>query len=146
MPRDGNMVFQRFGRSIHLKIESAADLARACELDEALWVATNAPVSQLRTDATLLSMLDADGKGRITVRELKAVIRWMLETLTDHSGIDAGSDVLQRAALNVKSKDGQRIENAVRKMLPRVGKRGQPQIRLGEVRKIRQQVEATPVS
>jgi len=89
------MVFQRFGRSYHLRIANAQDLAAVVDLDEAHWVATSAPVATIRYDATLLSLLDRDGDGRIRAADLKAAIRWLLDHLSDTSGIDQRSQILQ---------------------------------------------------
>lgn len=146
MAGSGKMTFTRFGRSFHLKIDSAEDLRQAAELDEALWVATNAPIGQIHCDSVLLDMLDTDGKGRITARELKCVIRWLLDTLSDHGGIDEGSTVLRFAALNESVEGGSRIAAAAAKMLRRLNDADGKQITLEQVREIRKEVEATPVS
>ncbi len=146
MAAGGKMTFTRFGRSFHLRIDSADDLRHAAELDEALWVATNAPIGQIHCDPTLLNMLDTDGKGRITARELKSVIRWLLDTLSDHNGIDEGSTVLRFAAINESTEDGSRIAAAAAKMLRRLDAGDSKQITLQQVREIRKEVEATPVS
>ena len=41
------MAFRRYGRSYHLVIDSAEDLDQILRLDEALWVATGAPLESI---------------------------------------------------------------------------------------------------
>ena len=45
MATSEKMRFERFGRSVHLQIRSAADCLAATDLDEALWVASGAPAA-----------------------------------------------------------------------------------------------------
>ena len=78
--------FERYGRSCHFQIRSADDLARAAELDEAHWVATNAPIATINADATFLQLLDTDHNGRIMCHEVRGAIRWLgrvLEKIDD---------------------------------------------------------------
>ena len=81
--------FTRTGRAYHLDIATAADLRNALDLDEALWVATSAPIDTLHLDALFLQLVDTDHDGRIKPPELKDAIRWCLEVLCDARGLDA---------------------------------------------------------
>lgn len=56
------MTFSRYGCSYHLRIETSEDLQRAVELDEAHWVATNAPISTINCDEAFLKVLDSEPK------------------------------------------------------------------------------------
>ena len=58
MADPGNMVFDSYGRSPHLRIRSAADLEHVLALENAHWVATGAPTSSLNTDPDLLSQAE----------------------------------------------------------------------------------------
>ncbi len=69
-----NMTFKRFGRTRHLRIETAKDLQAILDLDEAHWVAVGAPVGSLNCDADLLAMIDSDHNGRIMCFELREAI------------------------------------------------------------------------
>jgi len=140
------MTFKRYGRSYHLKIDTAADLEKATELDEALLVATNAPVNGINCDSTFLQLLDSDKNGRITCREVKGAIQWMLGILLDHTGIDGHSDTLALDAVNAETPEGQKIRNAGLKILNRLGQPESGKITLEQVRQIKAQQEATPVS
>ncbi|MCK4627318.1 MAG: hypothetical protein KAV00_18540, partial [Phycisphaerae bacterium] len=64
MSNSQKMVFQRFGRSQHLRIASADDLATVLELDEAHWVATGAPIETINCDPVFLNLVDTDNNGR----------------------------------------------------------------------------------
>jgi hypothetical protein len=86
-------VFRRFGRARHLRIASAADLITAVGLDEALWVAVNAPVATFREDATFLALLDHDANGRVLPHEFRTAVRWLLDHLADTRG-PAGGDAV----------------------------------------------------
>jgi hypothetical protein len=122
--RGGATAFQAFGRTLHLRIRSAADLAAAASLDEAHWVATSAPVASFHGDGEWLRLIDADGDGKITCRELRQAIHWLLEVLEDHAGIDAASETLDLSAVSTASPEGGRILEAAGKVLERVGRAG----------------------
>jgi len=141
-----HMTFKRYGRSYHLRIDSAEQLAQAVELDPAHWVATAAPTDTINCDLTLIDLLDVDRSGRLTCDEVAAGIRWLLAALADTSGVDAHSTTLELAAVNTDTDDGRRIHEAATKMLARSGEPDRSAINLDEVRKIKAQVEATPVS
>ncbi len=91
--------FRRCGRSWHPCVDTGHDLEGLLDLDEALWVATAAPVDTFRTDAEFLAGLDADGDGHIRVDDVRAAIRWLLATLRDPSDIAPGHTQLALGAL-----------------------------------------------
>jgi hypothetical protein len=62
--------FENLGSSLHLKIQNYTDLKAILELDEALWIATTAPVSTLKIDTDFLNFLDTDGDQRIRAEEI----------------------------------------------------------------------------
>ncbi len=140
------MTFRRYGSSYHLLIETAEDLAQAAELDEAHWIATNAPVKTINCDETFLKLLDLDGGGRLTSREVKTAIRWLLEVLSDRQGVSDRSSVLRLDAINSSCEAGRRVHAAARKILSRSAGRDGDEIALETVRQVKAQVEASPVS
>src|SRR5688500_17867621 len=91
--------FVRHGRAWHLEIDDAESLRSVLELDDALWIATSAPLGTLHADAGLLAGIDLDGDGRITVRDVKAAIRWCFDQLGDVSRIGDELRPLARAAI-----------------------------------------------
>ncbi len=62
--------FENLGSSLHLKIQNYTDLKAILELDEALWIATTAPVSTIKIDTDFLNFLDTDGDQRIRAEEI----------------------------------------------------------------------------
>jgi len=140
------MTFQQFGRAHHLRIDTAADLALACALDESHWVATGAPTSTINCDATFLDLMDTDDNGRIMCAEVREAVEWLLGKLTDRSGVDARSMTLRLDAVSTEDGEGQRIRQSARKMLDRLDLSDAEEITLGQVRQIKARVEAMPVS
>ena len=69
-------------------------------MDEALWIATTAPVSNLKADEGFLALLDSDQDGRLRAEEIKDGIRFLLANLTDYSGIRAKAANLPLDAIN----------------------------------------------
>ena len=146
MADSGHMTFQRFGRSHHLRIASAEDLARVPHMDEALWVACGAPLASLNCDATFLDYLDTDNNGRLMCFELTGAIEWLFRVLRDTSGVSQRSRSLQLEAINTDDADGRQIHLSALKMLARLGEAGGKAISLEQVRQIKAAVEGTPVS
>ncbi len=140
------MTFRRFGRSRHLQIDTADDLARALDLDEARWVATGAPIDTLSCDATFLSLVDTDHNGRIMCFEARQAVQWLLQNLRDTSGVTQASQSLQMDAINTDQDEGRRIRNSASKMLARAGRGDSPEITLEQVRRIKAAVAGAPVS
>ena len=140
------MKFHRYGSAHHLCIETADDLEFAVELDEALWVATSAPSDGINCDLRLRQLLDVDGAGRITSRELKNAITWLLDALKDRRGIDASSEEISLDAINADSEAGRVVLQAAEKMFARLGLKAADTISLAEIRRIKAEVEARPVS
>ena len=140
------MKFARFGRTRHLRIGGADDLAGVLDLDEAHWVATSAPVNTLRSDEAFLKLVDADGCGRIRASELEDAIVWMFDQLRDTSGVTRCSKVVKLDALNVERDEGRRIHDSAQKMLASLNRAKATEINLDEIRLIKARLEGTSVS
>jgi len=140
------MTFRRYGRSLHLRIGTADELAHVLDLDEAHWVATGAPIGTLACDPVLLTLLDTDHNRRILCHELRQAVRWLLTVLADTSGVTERSDTLRLSAINADDPDGRRAKTAAEKMLARLNAGEADAITLEQVRGIKAEVEATPVS
>jgi len=111
--------FQQFGRTHHLRIESAADLRRALKLDEALWVATSAPINTLHLDGIFLKFIDADEDGRVRAYEMSRAIEWATGVFANRAGLDEGRATLCSHDVNAEHPDGRRIVEAIGKMIAR---------------------------
>ena len=129
--------FQRFGSSFHLTIKNSEDLIKLLELDEAHWVATNAPINTINTDPVFLNLLDNDEDTRIRAAEVKAAVSWTLSVLRDHGGIDSASDILDVAAVDEENEDGQIIIQTANKILSRLRSEKQSSITLTQIRDIK---------
>ena len=140
------ITFKRYGRSYHLSIKSAGDLENVLKLDEALWMATSAPIASMICDLTFLRLVDSDGDGRITCVDVREAIRWLLGHLCDRSGIEQRSTTLKLDHVPPASGDGQRIRDTSARMLSRLRTPGAGEISLEQVRGIKAQVESTPIS
>lgn len=146
MDPGGSMTFQRFGRTHHLRLADAGDLRHVIDLDEAHWVATSAPVDTLRGDAAFLSLVDADGCGRIRASELKQAIAWLLAHLRDTTGIAQRSTDLRIDAISLDGDEGRLIHQLAQKMLASLGAAEAGRISLDQIRRIKSRVENMAVS
>jgi len=115
------MHFDRYGRTYHLRLRTDEDLKSALDLDDSLWIATSAPVSCLRCDADFLRLVDIDKNNRIRTDEVRTAIRWLLERLSDRSGLATETDELPLSALDVSGPAGQRLLNTARYILSALG-------------------------
>ncbi|MFW6132287.1 MAG: hypothetical protein ACOC8F_00205 [Planctomycetota bacterium] len=140
------MHFRRLGRSYHLRIRSANDLQRIAELDDAHWLATNAPIGSLNCDATFLALLDGDGNGRITADELRDAVTWTLEALGQTDGLLAGSDTITLTALNAQTELGASLRDAVGRLLGQLDRPDAGAVSLEDIRRVKAELEARPVS
>ena len=147
LPRpDPATAFDSYGRSHHLRITSAQDLKQVLALDEALWVATGAPVASLNFDATFLKAMDVDRNGRLMCYEVKCAIRWLLNVLEGTGGIGDESTTLTLSHLNANHPDATTIRTTALKILAELGKSESDKLALADLRRIKTQVAATPVS
>ncbi|MFT5680067.1 MAG: hypothetical protein ACI8RZ_000972 [Myxococcota bacterium] len=128
-----NWTFRTYGLIEQYEISSAADLERIETLDEARWTATSAPTEQFNIDPVLLSFLDEDSDGRIRVRDLQAARRWLWGLLTNHSGIDAGSDTLILAHLSGEG-EAPKIADLAEHLLGQLEEDETTQITLAQIR------------
>ena len=91
--------FKNFGKSLHFIIEDYCDLEAILELDEALWIATTAPVSTLKIDRVFLGLLDSDLDKRLRAEEIKDGIRYLQKYLADYSGVQENNLNLSLTAI-----------------------------------------------
>jgi hypothetical protein len=141
-----NMHFERRGKTVQLRIRTARDLQTVLALDEALWVATNAPIAAISSDETFLQGIDIDRNGRITTHDLQKAIRWTLETLSNPSALEEGADRLCLKDLDERSPEGRRILEGCRLILQRLGRDESQSVRLPDGREILAREQSLPVS
>ena len=144
--RGGRFRFQYFGGTLQLKVESAGDLRRVGELDEAHWVATSAPIAAINVDPVFLELVDSDHDGRIGCSELRQAISWLFEHVKDYAGTNAGNTALVLAAIRNQSDEGRRIVETAIKILTRLDSTEKSRITLDQVRRIKKEEEGRAVS
>jgi hypothetical protein len=126
--------FVNYGGSYQLRIDAAHDLAALERLDEVFWMATSAPLDQFTCEPVLLKRLDTGANGRLISDELKAAVRWLLHVLTDRSGVDRRSEILELDALDTQHDDGRRLHDAAERVLENLGQNGAARVTLEQVR------------
>jgi hypothetical protein len=137
--------FRVLGRNKQPMIVDAASLRELPDVDDALWVATAAPVDTLRADRVFLSLLDTDSDGRIRSDELRSAIRWTFATFADPSGIREGNETLQVASLSAEG-DGPAVKEAARRVALASGATSADSVTLTQVRSVRADEEKRGMS
>ncbi len=132
--------FRRLGRSWHPVIADENDLLQVPLLDEALWVATAAPIATLELDPVFLHWLDHDNDGRIRADELKDAIRWLFLVLSDPAEIREKNNTLHLAKINDKTTDGAALLRSARRLT------AEPTLELATVREARVAAEKSGLS
>ncbi len=102
---------KRFTKPGPRGIFDAQSLEHVEDLDDACWMATNAPIytfNSHRVSRQFLYDLDSDGDGRIRAAEVRQAVKWLLEHLEEPwSGIDGRSTSLRKDAIRGGDKDEQ---------------------------------------
>lgn len=137
--RSASFSFEQHGNALHFKIEDYRDLEEILELDEALWIATTAPVSTLKADKVFLALLDSDQDGRLRSEEVKDGIRFLLSNLSEYSGIRSGNTKLPLTSINKETEFGSRVHTSATKVLKRLQSNAD-HIDLGQVRTVKEEV------
>lgn len=127
-------VFRNFGGEYQLRLESAADLACAVDLDEARWACSSAPIADFACDEAFLAFLDTDGNGRVRTDEVKDAIRWTLARLRNPERLSERSESLPLDEIDTGGPEGEAILAAARRVLANLGKAEACDISLDQVR------------
>ena len=138
--------FRKFGRSYQLEVTRAEDLTEVLQTDEALWATTSAAVDMVRADPDFLSYLDTDSNRRIMCFEVKTAVRWLLNVLTDLSGITTGADILRIDAISTRSDEARQIADTAAKILDLLAADDRDRVSLDQIRLAKKRIEMTPVS
>jgi hypothetical protein len=126
--------FVNYGGAYQLRIESIEDLEHLDELDEIFWVATSAPIHQLRCDPVALELLDYNRNGRIICREIRRTQRWLFRVLNDRNAVNERLDTAQLEHINADDPDGAKLLTAARRVLSNLDKADSSVITLQDVR------------
>jgi len=126
--------FVNYGGAYQLRIASIEDLQYLDELDETFWMATSAPIHQLRCDPVALELLDYNRNGRIICHEIRRTQRWLFRVLNDRSAVNERLDAAQLAHINADDPDGAKVLTAARRVLSNLDKAESGAITLRDVR------------
>ncbi|MDP6490233.1 MAG: hypothetical protein QGH42_04700 [Kiritimatiellia bacterium] len=140
------MRFTKIGKTYQLRIETTRDLGQVLELDEALWVATSAPVAAFRCDRKLLELINRDGSGRINTQEMRGAIRWMLNILEDASVPASPGAPLPLKAIRVDSPEGKRLVGSAKDVLATMADKGTAEVSLAQVREYLDKMREKPLN
>ena len=95
-----------------VKLGTGADFAALRELDQKLWVALACPVEGIDAAPETLSLIDADGDGRIRAPELLDAVDWALARLSSPDELLRGNDTLPLAAIDASRPEGASLDAA----------------------------------
>ena len=129
-----DFTFVNYGGSYQLRIETAEDLAALEQLDEPFWMATSAPIHQLRCDAVALQHLDANKNGRIISHEVKRTQVWLFRVLKTLAGVTQRRDTLILEDIDDEDPDGKKLLVAARRVLVNLDKADSVDITLQDIR------------
>ena len=116
-----SMKFRRIGGSSQLVIESPDDFRNAYELDPAHWALTSIPAKNLLCPAHFLDLIPQDASGRIHVKDVRELLRWVISTIADLQDFITAAPSLRLAALNANDPDGIRAKETAELALKRIG-------------------------
>ncbi|MBR1608571.1 MAG: hypothetical protein IJ678_03025 [Kiritimatiellae bacterium] len=139
------MKFEKFGKAYHLAIETPADLKDVLALDDSFWAAVSAPTAAFREDPAFLRYVDSDGNGRMRSDEVRAALRWLLDTLADDSKIGAPDDDLDLSAVRKDSAAGPGLLVTAAYVNEQAG-RNDGRIRLADVRAAMAELRGKPLN
>jgi hypothetical protein len=130
-------IFNNYGGSYQLKIETPEDLKKILDLDEALWAATSLPIDILNMDKKFLEYLDTDSNGRIRTDEIKNGVRWLFNILKDCSHISEKTEVLFLENINTDIMEGKTLQDTAKIILSNLNEKNNPdRINLMQVRNL----------
>ena len=105
------------GGVVRVRIDKGEDIAHLGELDQTKWTALSCPVKGLEFDARTLELLDADGDGRIHVKEVVAAAEWLTSVVRDKDLILKGDSSIPLSQINDDNDDGKRLLESARHIL-----------------------------
>jgi len=124
--------FRRLGGLDQATLTTAADLQHLKDLDPKLWVALSCPTRGLELPEATLSLLDADGDGRIRVADLLAAIEWTQRRVTDVGLLLSGRDTLPLDSLRQDTEEGRALLAAAVSLLAALGRSSASSLSLEE--------------
>lgn len=126
--------FFRVGGFDQVQLRSGADIEHLEELDPKLWVALACPAKDIEIDPHTLSLLDADGDGRIRVPDVIAAAKWLCRVLVDPGELLQENDALPLASIDESDPEGKTLRASARQILRNLGRPDAAEIAPAETR------------
>jgi hypothetical protein len=140
------MHFDRFGCTYHLRVRTAEDLEQVLGLDDALWMATSAPVSGLNCEAEFLDFVDLDDNARIRADEVRMAVKWLLDRISDPSGLGKGTDELPLNAIEEGRPEGRQLAETARYILRNLGADSAGSVCIENIADFQRQLDSCPIN
>ena len=103
-------------------LSSGEDIAHLRELDQKKWTVLSCPVDGLEFDPETLAALDADGDGKIKVREVVDAAEWVTSAIRDKDLLLKGKDSMELDAFDDRTPVGQLLKESAAHILRNLGK------------------------
>lgn len=108
------------GGVTRVNIETGEDIAHLGELDQKLWTVLSCPVKGLEFDERTLTLMDADGDGKIRVQEVVAASKWLTTVLKDPNLLLKGDDCVRLDDL-ADNDEGKSLCDSAKLILSKLG-------------------------
>ncbi len=115
------MIFRKLGGRYQLMIDSHDDLQSICNLDEAHWMCTGAPIDSFTCDSAFLKYLDHDTNGRVRTDEIKTALKWVLSVLSDLKVLSVSTPEFPLDAINTSCDAGRQLRSSAERILSNIG-------------------------
>ncbi len=113
---------RRMGGTDQMTLTTLAELRHLRELDPKLWGALSCPATGIEFDQRTLTLLDADGDGRIRMPEVLAATEWLCAHLKDTADITGHPLTMPLAAIDSSNESGAHLLTTARSVLAAVGR------------------------
>ena len=113
--------FSTVGGVTRVNIESGQDILHLDELDRKLWTALSCPLKNLEIDEKTLTMLDANGDGKIHIEEMVAASKWLTSVINDPELLTQRQSSIPFSAFNVENVEGKHLFEVSKQILENLG-------------------------
>ena len=116
--------FENIGGCSRVKISTGQDIAHLDELDVKMWTVLSCPVKGLEIEETSLKYMDRDSDGKIRVKDVISVSKWMTSVLKNPDLLLEGKDSVSIEEINEECETGLKLSKAAKQILSNLGKEG----------------------
>ena len=116
--------FENIGGCSRVRISTGQDIAHLDELDVKMWTVLSCPVKGLEIEEKSLKYMDRDSDGKIRVKDVISVSKWMTGVLKNPDLLLEGKDSVSIEEINEESETGLKLSKAAKQILSNLGKEG----------------------